>query len=219
MNNISRSNIEDLLEQGRVALDNAKTTSEILNLLTPLGYGNAKLTEGIQVRDDLHTKYQDQIRLYAQQQESTDRLKKAQQDAKILYDRHFGIAKALLKQKPELMTRLGMKGARATKLSLWLEQADQFYRESLADADIMTLLAPGGLDADVLDEGKIAIQHVGEMDNAQESAKGLAQQSTQVRNEAYFTFKTWMDRFWKIADVALAESPQWQERLGRVVKS
>lgn len=219
MTTITRSKIDTLLEQGRIALDNAKTTPEILDLLTPLGYGDAKLAEGVQVRDSLRSKYQDQIRLYAQQEEATDQLNKAKQDAKMLYDRHYGIAKLVLKQKPELMARLGLKGARAMKLSQWIDQADQFYRESLADAGIMALLAIGGLDAETLDEGKLAVQHVGEVDNAQESAKGLAQQSTQVRNEAYLAFKTWMDNFWKIADVALINSPQWLERLGRMVRS
>lgn len=219
MKKFSRVDIEALLEHGRIALDNARTIPEIYDLLTPLGYGDARLAEGIALRDNLHAKYQDQLRLYAKQQEATVQLNRVKQDAKVLYDRHSGIAKVLLKQNPELMARLGLKGRRQTRQNLWIEQVNQFYRESLADARIMALLAPGGLNEATLDKGRLAVRHVEESDNARRSARGLAQQSTQVRNEAYLAFKTWMMHFRKIADVALNGSPQWLERLGWRIRS
>jgi len=72
-------------------------------------------------------------------------------------------------------------------------------------------LVQGGLNQTVLEQGQA--------DRQQESAKGLAQQSTQDRNATAIDFKQWMRNFWKIAEVALNDQPQWLERLGKRVRS
>jgi hypothetical protein len=108
---------------------------------------------------------------------------------------------------------------RAQAFGAWLSQTRQFYREGLADAGLRASLAEGGLTQAVLGDGQAKVEAVAQANNAQESAKGLAQQSTKDRDAAAAAFRTWMRNFWKIADVALSERPQWLERLGRMVRS
>ncbi len=89
----------------------------------------------------------------------------------------------------------------------------------LADARLQASLAEGGLAQAVLESGQAGVEAAAQANAAQESAKGLAQQSTKDRDAAAATFQKWMRNFWKIAEVALSDQPQWLERLGRMVRS
>jgi hypothetical protein len=214
-----RNKVEELLEQGRVGLGNALGTPEILSLLTPYGYGQAKLQEGQVLFHALEGQQAAQLRLYAQQKETTASFQTSWGAARKIYGRHGKIARAVLSAQPERLARLGLEGVRAQTFGPWLAQARQFYREALADAGLQAVLAEGGLSPAVLTAGQSIVESAVQADNAKESAKGLAQQSTQDRDAAAATFQDWLRRFWKIAEVALAGQPQWLERLGRKVRS
>ena len=211
--------IETLLEQGRVALGNAMDTPEILSLLASFNYGEPKLKEGQAAFKTLEEQHAAQLRLHAQQKEATAAFKAARDDARKMYSRHVKITRALLSEEPERLARLGLEGQRAKAFGAWLVQARQFYREGLADAGLQASLAEGGLTQAVLESGQAGVEAASQANAAQESAKGLAQQSTKDRDAAAADFQKWMRNFWKIAEVALSDQPQWLERLGRMVRS
>ena len=71
----------------------------------------------------------------------------------------------------------------------------------------------------MLESGQTGVDAAAQASAAQESAEGLAQQSTQDRDAAAATFQKWMRNLWKIAEVALSDQPQWLKRLGRMVRS
>ena len=108
------------------------------------------------------------------------------------------------------------KGPMLTRLDYSFPPSDP---KALADADLQALLAEGGLTQAALTSGQMAIEAVVQAHARKESAKGLAQQATQDRNAAAAELDQWLRHFWKIAEVALADQPQWLERLGRRVRS
>jgi len=215
----TKGKVEALLEEGRVGLGNAQSTPEILALLTSLNYDEAKLQEGHALFKTLDQQNAAQLRLYAQQREATAAFNAARSAANKTYSRHIKITRALLAEEPERLARLGLEGKRANAFGAWLEQARQFYREGLADDGLQAALAEGGLSQEVLRSGQTLAETAAQANSAQESAKGMAQQSTQDRNAAATTFEQWMRKFWKIAEVALSDQPQWMERLGRMERS
>ncbi len=219
MTQYTKGKLKELLDQGRVALGNAQNTPEILDLLAAFNYDAIKLQEGQALFQTLEEQHAAQLRLYAQQKEATAAFKAAWSAARKLYMRHVKIARALLAEEPERLARLGLEGERSRTFGVWLDQAQQFYREGLADAGLQTALAEGGLAQAVLENGQAEIQAAAQANAAQESAKGLAQQSTKDRDAAAEVFQGWMRNFWKIAEVALSDQPQWLERLGRMVRS
>jgi len=214
-----RNGIVKLLARGRVALGNAAQTPEIVDLFERYGYGAPKLQEGQTLLQALEDKHAAQLHLYARQKEATAAFRAARQAGREIYHRHVRIARILLIRQPERLARLGLDKPRANAFSAWLAQAQQFYREALADADLQALLAEGGLTQAVLTSGQMAIEAVVQAHAHKESAKGLAQQATQDRNAAAAELDQWLRHFWKIAEVALADQPQWLERLGRRVRS
>lgn len=219
MTRYGRGKVGRLSNKGRLALDNAFGTPEILALFKLYGYGVEKFQEGQTLLRALEESHAAQLRLYAQQKEATAAFHAAWDVARKTYAQHAKIARALLAAQPARLARLGLEGARARAFNKWLIQARQFYREALADAELGDLLAQGGMTRPVLEAGWTAVEAAVQANNAQEAAKGLAQQSTQDRDAAAAAFQRWLRHFWQIADVALADQPQWLERLGRRVRS
>ncbi len=200
-------------------MNNARDTPEILDLLSSFNYDEDKLEEGQVLFKDLRIQHEAQVRLRAQQKEATAAFNTAREDANKVYRRHVKIGRALLSEEPERMARLGLEGTRAKPFGAWQEQARQFYREGMADDELQTLLARGGLSQEVLRSARIQVKNAVQARNVQESAKGLAQQSTKDRNASAETYQQWMRKFYKIAEVAMSDQPQWLERLGRKVRS
>ncbi len=219
MTKFGRRKTEALLAQGRVALNNARDTPEILDLLMAFNYDEAKLQEGQVLFQDLREQHEAQLRLRAQQKEATAAFNMSREAANKTYSRHFKISRVLLSEEPERLARLGLEGPRSKSFGAWQEQARQFYREGLADAELQALLAGGGLSQEVLESSRAQVKATVQARNAQESAKGLAQQSTKDRDAAAETYRQWMRNFYKIAEMALVNQPQWLERLGRRVRS
>jgi hypothetical protein len=215
----SKGKVETLINQGRVALTNALEIGEIANAFAPLGYDRAKLEAGQALLKNLEASQATQERMYAKQTEATAALETQLAAAKKTYARHAKITRALLAEKPEYLARLGLDTSPPRRVGEWLQHAEQLYREALADATWLTLLAEGGLTEAVLHNGQAMLQATAQADAAQESAKGLAQQATLDRDAAYRTFFEWMRDFWKIAQVALRATPQWLERLGKLARS
>ncbi len=65
MSKYSRSKVEAILSQGRIALNNARDTPEILDLLSSFNYDEAKLEEGQVLFKDLRIQHEAQVRLRA----------------------------------------------------------------------------------------------------------------------------------------------------------
>ncbi len=219
MSTYTKGKVDTLLEQGRVALGNAQDMPEILSLLTAFNYDAAKIAEGQALLQTLEQQHAAQLRLYAKQKEATAAFNAARDDANKMYAKHIKIARALLAEGPRRLARLGLEGKRASAFGKWRRQARQFYREGLADAGLQATLAEGGLSQAVLESGQVKVEAAAKMRSAQKSAKGLAQQSTKNRDAAAETYRQWMRKFYKIAEVALSDQPQWLERLGRMVRS
>ncbi len=220
MARFTNQKIEELLQQGKTAIGNTLATPEIQAQFDKYGYtADGEMANGQTLLQALDDKNSDRKRLYALQQEATADFNGELAQVKRRYARHAKITSAVLADTPELLGRLGLQGSRAGKFVEWHAQAQQFYREALAGSDLQTALAEGGLTVAVLQSGLGALDQVVATEQQQESAKGEAQQATPDRDAAATVFRDWMNKFWKIADVALADQPQWLERLGKKVKS
>lgn len=218
MSKFTGTSINSLIQQGDLALQNV-ADPEISAQMAEYGYDSARLDIGRTKLQLLEEKSNAQTHNYAQQKAHTATFKSSWGEGRKIHRRHAKIASAVLEDQPELLDRLALDSIRMRKFSEWLERAEQFYREALADSEIQTLLATGGLTAEVLTSGQTAVQAAVTAMREQEDAKGLAQQSTKDRDAVAQDFQQWLSKFWKIADVALADHPQWLERLGRRVRS
>ena len=131
----------------------------------------------------------------------------------------IGCRRVAFKKEPGVATKLALNGRRKESFSGWLEQANLFYDNALANPDILNGLAKFGITEEKLQAGKTQVEELAALNAAQEKEKGEAQQATKTRDEALDALDDWLEDFLAIAEVALADKPQFLEALGVRVRS
>ncbi len=213
MTNPNRS-IGERLAAAELALANAQNDAAIQGALMPFGYDNARMQEGqalYQAARDLVNK---QTAEYGQQYETTGNLQAAWATAEAAYMPTLKIARVALRDHARANGALKMNGVRKQSLWGWLEQAQAFYTNLLADEELLAAMARFGFDRPKLEAEAALVQAVAAADHAQEGHKGEAQQATKERDAKLDEMDQWMADFKVIAEVALAEHSQWLEKLG-----
>ncbi len=104
------------------------------------------------------------------------------------------------KDKPKL-TALQLDGAMPRSTANFLKSAYALFDNALAVADIKTALAGYGYKQAKLNGERAEIVAYDSANQAQEAAKGAAQQATQVQDAAMEALDAWMAQFVKIAKI------------------
>lgn len=215
----STSQVSRLIDTGRLAVENGRLP-EIAVPLARYGYGPEKNQEGQTNWEALKDAQDTHLRLYGEQKAATAAFRAAFKTARDHYMRLSKIARAQLADRPDLLNLLGLDGARARTFSEWQPQARALYNALLnLTGELAERLPAVGLTPQAAQEGLALLGAALTAETTQEALKGAAQQATQARHEAALAFQAWLRKFWKVAEVALADTPQWLEQLGRIVKS
>lgn len=109
-----------------------------------------------------------------------------------------------------------LDGERADDLPGWLRQAKCFYQNLLdpQNADLLREISEFSYNADKLNAELAQVIAVGDADLEQEREKGEAQEATQKQDAKLTELRAWLAKHKPIAEVALADYPQWLEKLG-----
>jgi hypothetical protein len=211
---MARQSIAEQLNSAQVALDNARNNADILALLSEYMYDLDRLNEGAALLVSAQDLNETQEREYGEQFTATDTFDEAWAAAALLYNQQVALARVALKNKRGAQASLALDGRRKRTLSGWLEQANLFYKNAMADPSIMTELAKVGLSQAKIEAGWNLVKSVEATNTVQEKEKGEAQQATIVRDQALEVLDDWLEDFETIAGIALADQPQLLESLG-----
>lgn len=209
-----KRSIDERLLEAQVALGNTRGDADVLAALSIFGYDEARLTAGQALYDAAVALVNRQKAGYGEQFEATAAVRAAWDAADAAYRRTLKVARVAFQDHPKARAALMLNGVRKQSLAGWLEQALAFYGNLLANADLMAGLAELGYDQAKLEAEQALVQAVVAANLAQEQEKGAAQDTTQARDAKLDELDAWMADFKAIAQVALAEHPQWLEKLG-----
>ena len=106
------------------------------------------------------------------------------------------------------LAALELSGPKKQSISGWLRQALVFYSNVLQDTEAQTALAYFNITVEALTAGKAAVEAVGALNTVQEKEKSEARQATQNRDEALDALDSWLHKFYEVAKLALADTPQ-----------
>jgi hypothetical protein len=208
---------EALINQGRLALNNALAVAEIAERLAQLNYGPAKLQEGLALCDVLEAQFFAQRHNYKSKNSEGQSVRdlRAEMVKRFSHFRKWG--KLIYENEPTMRAELGLdtplgSGYKARRL-----QAIEFYKQVLENPAILDAFAARNISQAELAAGRALIDQADQKHEVREQAKGTAQQSTVDRHALAGQFNSWLRSFWKIAEVATADKPQLLEQLGRVV--
>lgn len=215
----SSQTIEGRLLGSQVAIDNSIADTVIQECVAEYGYTAEKLTAAKTLCSNAQQLHQKQKAEYGDQYAATEALNKAWEAANAVYLPFVKVSRVALKAVPGGFQKLGLSGKRKASFSGWLTQANQFYVNGLADANLLEKLANFGITQEKLQAGKQLVEAAEAAYNAQKKEMGEAQQATVERDNVLDDLDDWMSDFIAIARIALTEKPQLLEKLGIVEKS
>jgi len=196
------------LNTAQLAIANSLADPEIKAAVAQFGYTTAKLNAGKKLYDVALAAVNAQKSGRGSQKTATADLKAAEKAARDAYQAAAQVARATL-DKDGLAT-LGLTGKEPRNTAGFI-QAGYTLFDNAADSG---LLSDFGYDETRLAEERAKIEAFDQANQAQEMAKGAAQQATQDQDAALTKMNEWVAQYVKIAKVALRGKKQSLEKIG-----
>ena len=200
------------LNAAQLAIANSLADPEIKSAIAQFGYTTTKLNKGKALYDAALAAVNAQKSCKGEQKTATADLKVALTDARDAYQALAKVARATLSKEEQTGLGLG-KEPRGTAAFI---QAGYTLFDNAGD---VAALADFGYDADKLAAERAKVEAYDQANQAQEMAKGAAQQATQDQDAALAAMSDWVAQYLKIAKVALRGKKQLLEKIGVLART
>lgn len=208
-----------LLEQYRVALDNAESQSEIATVMADLGFDSAEIAEGKAILAETRQAYDFNKTEDDETSAAYADFSSKKQQLEETFNIHRKKAKVVFRNDALSADKLAISGAMPRTYLKWLEAAKKFYSAAIADTIIQAKLArlkltPADLEA--------ATNQIADLETARAAylqEKGESQNATKSKDAAFAKLEDWMSEFYAVARIGLEDKPQLLESLGKLVRS
>ena len=200
--------IADQLNAAQLAVDNSLADDEIKTLVSGYGYSAEKLAEGQALFNTAQSAVAVQEQATGAQQAASEALGTAKSAAFDAYQALAKVARAALPKSA--LAGLGLTGKMPRATAAFQTAANTLF----TNAATFPALAEYGYGGLRLAAERAKIDAFVQADQAQEAAKGAAQQATRDQDAALKALNQWTARYIKIARVALRDKPQLLEKLG-----
>ena len=202
---------------GRMLLENALKNTAVKKALAQYGFTEARMLDGKSLLEAAEEWQREQKDLYTTKSELTRQINNDEKDLLDLFNSHLTIARFASRNDPFWQNNLQLTMPRRRDRAGKLEQMRTFYRR-LTPPAVSTMKKFGALPEE-LERANVMASALLEVLINRQSKLAEAQQATQNRNGALETWEDWVQKFSRIAAVALADQPQLLEALGIEVKS
>lgn len=206
--------MNEVLEQARVALNNATTDLEVLMALTLYGYGIERLQEGKTLYEAARDSVQMQKDAKYVKLNASQLFQQRWSELQLHYSQDLHTARLALKQDESARSFLQLDGTRAMAYANWREQVRTFYFGLLAQPELQTTVQTLGLTLERVNQGVQLLQALENARSQQLAQKGNAGNVRMQRNEAVDALNEWMITFRQIARIAFAKQPVHLATLG-----
>jgi hypothetical protein len=129
------------------------------------------------------------------------------------------VARAVFVRQPEHLAALGLSGAEPRSVARFLVGSYALFDNAQSVEAIRAALVGYGYTEATLRSEREKIAALDRANQAQEAAKGAAQQATRDQEAALAKLQDWFSQYAKIAKVALRGRKQLLEKLGLRVRS
>jgi hypothetical protein len=196
------------LNAAQLAITNSLADPEIKAAVAQYGYTTAKLNAGKALYDAALAAVNAQKSGKGDQKTATADLKAAEKEARDAYQAAAKVARATL--DADGLARLGLAGKEPRNTAGFIQSGYTLFDNALTNGE----LADYGYTVDRLTAERAKIVAFDQANQAQEMAKGAAQQATQEQEAALKAMNDWVAQYLKIAKVALRGKKQLLEKIG-----
>ena len=215
--NLRTSEVQTL-EQYRVAFENTASQPQISATMAEYGYDSATMAIGKALYDETRLSFDsnkketdEEAAAYATFAAKEDQLSK-------IYAEHRKKAKVVFRNDTVTADMLEISGSLPQAYIKWLEIVKKFYNVALADSNIQSWLSRLKVTPNDLTAAQALIPEVEAARAAYLKEKGESQAATATKDTAFANLDSWMREFYAVAKIALEDTPQLLESLGKVVK-
>lgn len=208
----------EILEQYRVALENATAQPEIKAELTEFGYDQVKIEEGKQIFTATRKAYNDNKREGDETSQVSLSFKSEKEKLNTDYSLHRKKAKVVFAKDAEASNRLCIDGAMPKAYTSWIETIRKFYNTLNEDATLAQKLTRLKVTAEDITAGLAQITTVEKARAEYLRESGESQAATATKDAAFAQLDEWMGEFYAVARIALEDKPQLLEVLGKTVR-
>ena len=207
------------LEQYRVSLENAEKQTEIATIMAEFGYDETMLAAGKTLLAETRASFDFNKKEDDETTEAYKNFTTFKENLAKTYTLHRKKGKVIFKNEPTTLSKLALTGSLPTAYINWLETVKKFYNVVSADTEIQTKLVRLKITVEEINE---TIGKINELESARAEylkEKGESQNATKTKDKAFSEMDNWMSEFYAVAKIALEDSPQLLESIGKFVRS
>jgi hypothetical protein len=205
--------IADKLLSINKSITSVENNPEIQELLSVFGYTHERMEEGKKMIEKVNSLMTVKMEKYSDMELATDEFNNFWKNVYSIYMVTLKVVRVAFSEQTEMLQRFHAIGKRNRSLSGWLVDAITLYTNILNSQEALKVMSLYGYTAEKLDEEFQKVTEVERWINKRLNEKGMAQQATIERDEAFDTLCKWYSKFRAIARIALYEKPQLFEEL------
>lgn len=216
--NRTRSEVQ-ILENYRVALDNAEQQPQIANTLAEYGYPKEEIAKGRQLFEQTRQAFDFNKQEDVETTEARADYDTHWENLSDYYGLHRKKAKVVFRNDEVTLHKLELHRAVPRSYILWVETMKTFYHGVQTDPNLQRKLARLKVAQEDIANGLASIAELENKRSYYLREKGESQEATKTKDEAFQKMDEWMRDFYAVAKIALEEQPQLLESLGLLVRS
>lgn len=205
---------EEWISDTRVLLKNAQGDADIAAALVRFGYDSARIAAGVALSDELAALSLRQKAEYGQRYDATGASAEAWRKASDAYMTALKVARIALRDRAGPRSAMMVDGPRNNSHSGWIQQAEAFYGNLLADKEAQADMARFGYKLESLQLEQGLVKDLSDKLAASRKEWGEAQGFTRERDRKLDELAHWVSDFRAICKLAFKAAPDKLKILG-----
>lgn len=216
---VSRNKVNDFLMYAKTMIENALSDNDVKTALANYGYDEAKLRAGKALYDEAFELDLAQKKETGEKVAATAEFNNLWAEVDRQYMKTLKVARIALKNLYKADQAAMLYGVRKQSFNGWQEQAVSFYANVLKDPELLAAMAQFGYSEDKLQQEYEMVKQVIAKNLQQKKEKGESEQATRFRDQKLDELADFVSDLRGIAKVALADTPDYLEKLGILARS
>ena len=206
---------QKVLDAAHLAIDATEQETLIRQKMEQYGFGPVRMKEGKTLLTQATTAQQKKDRCYDTQLELAQQINAQLEAVQAQFKEHLRVARTAYRNEPTVQQILRIERIAPAGWSC-VRQASYFYHK-LQERKLS--LATFGVSAKEIQQATTDTTQLLVMRQGRIRQKGLAENCTQKKNEAFRKLKKWVSEFRAVARIAFKDNPQMLEAFGMLVRS
>lgn len=210
---------EKMLQNYGAMFENLGKNLDLKTELAEYGYDETKISEGKTLFTTAQNAYNNNLTQTREEVSATKTYQQKYEQTLEAYITHRKKARIVFDEDPQALQTLKLKGKASKIIATSIQEMKEFYSVLNTTETLKTAVATLKITAENITQQLANLTQV-EKDYATYLAeKGESQQATKDKNKAFAELEKWVNKFYRVAKIALEDRPQLLESLGKFIKS